>query len=107
MDRGEEGEAAAQVGRPDEAVSLAGTTSQEAKSLAVNIAIAQLWNMTSPSITFRADGTFSISQMEMSSEGIGGFEITDVDLKHTLTPENGYRYDNGIIYAPNGTRVFP
>lgn len=97
-------EAAAQ-GRPDEAVVLAGMASEEARSLAMNIAIEQLLNMTSPSITFRADGTFSISQMDMTPEG--DFEITDVDLKHNLTPENGYRYDNGIIYAPNGTQIFP
>lgn len=93
------------AGRPDTAMSF-GDASPEAKNLAITIAAGQLWNMTltNPSITFSEDGSLSITDTLQTAQGP---KILMIMVQHNLTPENGYVYDNGIITAPNGTRVFP
>jgi hypothetical protein len=93
------------AGRRDTAMSF-GDASPEAKNLAITIAAGQLWNLTltNPSITFSEDGSLSISDTLQTAQGP---KILMIMVQHNLTPENGYVYDNGIITAPNGTRVFP
>lgn len=34
-------------------------------------------------------------------------KFRSITIPHPWTPENGYHIDNGILYAPNGTQLFP
>lgn len=83
-----------------------GDISPEAKQLALTIAAQQLWNLSSrsPSITYSEDGSLSIIDTIFTPHGSKSVMII---VPHDLVPENGYKYDNSQIFAPNGTKVFP
>jgi hypothetical protein len=78
----------------------------ETASFAIGIATSVLWNLTdrAPSVSFTEDGTMSITKGFNTEKGL---VIISVSATHNLTPENGYVYDNNILYAPNGTQIFP
>jgi hypothetical protein len=95
-------------GRPDEAASM--DPSPEAIQLAVSVITSQLRNMTSansnsdPLITFTEDGRLTI----VNSVYVDGeLEVLITNALHPYTTENGYKIDNGVLIAPNGTQVFP
>ena len=94
------------AGRPDTVMSF-GDASPEAERMAIEIAIAQLWNMTNgdPSITFSEDGTLTISHSINTPNGMQLMMVMGVP--HNMTPENGYEINNGVLTAPNGTQIFP
>lgn len=78
----------------------------EAASLAIGIATSVLWNLTDrePSVTLSEDGTMQIIKIFNAEHGSVYIHVI---APHNLTPENGYHIDNGVLYAPNGTQVFP
>lgn len=101
------GQEAPQEGFPDEALTI-GPPSDKAKQLAVGIALEQIQNLTNaedPMIGFREDGTLTILDLTFFKDGTT--KSTSVTVQHPYTPENGYRIDNRILYAPNGTQIFP
>jgi hypothetical protein len=92
--------------QPDE-IYLFDDASLEAKQFAIGIAAQQLWNLTGkdPSIRLSEDGSLSIT--EVVDKPDGSFDIITISVQHNMTSENGYDINGGILYAPNGTGVFP
>ena len=78
----------------------------EAASFAIGIATSVLWDLTDkePWITLQEDGRM---QMTRTFNTEKGWVSVSVSIPHNLTPENGYHIDNGVLFAPNGTAIFP
>ena len=93
-----------EVGQPDRIYVF--EADPEATNFALGIATSVLWNLTdrAPSVSFSEDGTMSIVESFNTEKGL---VIISVSAPHNLTPENGYVYDNNLLYAPNGTQIFP
>lgn len=77
--------------------------STEAKRMAIELAVAEVWELVdrSPTISISEDGTLMI--MDLFTEG----STTTVGVQTNLTQANGYEINNGAMTAPNGTKVFP
>jgi hypothetical protein len=43
----------------------------------------------------------------ITTAGLPASETTNIHTGHPWTLANGYSIDNGILYAPNGTEIFP
>jgi hypothetical protein len=89
-------------GFPDTARNSFMESDEETEAMLIELAVAQIRNMTDPMITLSEDGSLIIMESPTIS-----LKIVSATVKHPFTPENGYDINGGILYAPNGSQIFP
>ena len=95
-----------QMTLPDSASIYNGQVDDEKKEWIINYMINQIRNMTAPSITIQENGQLHI--MDTGGELLPDVnKITSLYTGHPWVPENGYKIDDGKLFAPNGTELFP
>lgn len=67
----------------------------------VNYTASRIANMTDVDVTIYEDGNVAISKFTPN------LNLENAMVESPFSIKNGYKFENGTVYAPNGTAIFP
>lgn len=92
---------------PDSVHVTNAPTDNATQKWVIDYVVSKILNMSEVSITINEDGSLSLSDWATKDVGYENEKMTTVYAPHPWTPEQGYKIDNGVLTAPNGTQLFP